>query len=67
MVMVMLLMMVMVMVMVMVTRYIAPSLPHPDCCPTSNETNEMQDGLCQCYPLLPMATLHHCGKRGNVY
>ena len=39
------------------SRYISPSLHHPTCC-SSNETEE----ACQCYPLLPMSTLQHCGK-----
>lgn len=38
------------------TRYISPSLLHQTCC--QNETEE----ACQCYPLLPMSTLQHCGK-----
>ena len=41
------------------TRYISPSLQHPACCSSSNVT---EDDACQCFPLLPMSTLQHCGK-----
>ena len=41
------------------TRYISPSLQHPACCSSSNVTG---DDTCQCFPLLPMSTLQHCGK-----
>ena len=41
------------------TRYISPSLHHPTCCSSSNV---IEEDTCQCFPLLPMLTLQHCGK-----